>query len=243
MISTVVNPETISIETVARKRRRQIIQSQRLKNEEHVPPSKKKRVEPITSSIVSSRKGSEDEASSNDGAENKSSKSKKPQMRYDPDVPMSKEEATRWRKEQRRKRNRESAAASRQRQKDRITELEEEVSEWKARYEEAIARIEKLEQMRNYKFVSSSNAATIGAPSESAAVSPCSSPRQSPSLSHEAHSSCGMVSLQDQSVCSGMEIAEASNGMHERGDHVKHLSEKISRPAKSKSSINNDMST
>ena len=49
-------------------------------------------------------------------------------MKYDPDVPMTKEEATVWRREQRRKRNRESAAASRQRQRDRIQELEEEVS-------------------------------------------------------------------------------------------------------------------
>eukprot|EP00980_Cylindrotheca_fusiformis_P031219 scaffold26002_cov215-Cylindrotheca_fusiformis.AAC.3 len=71
---------------------------------------------------------------------------KKPQMKYDPDVPMTKEEATAWRREQRRKRNRESAAASRQRQRDRITELEGEVSEWKVKYAAIMASIKELEE-------------------------------------------------------------------------------------------------
>ena len=72
-------------------------------------------------------------------------KPKKPQMKYDPDVPMTKEEAAAWRREQRRKRNRESAAASRQRQRDRIVELEEEVEVWKAKFEEAMKRIQALD--------------------------------------------------------------------------------------------------
>lgn len=74
-------------------------------------------------------------------------KAKKPQMKYDPDVPMSKEEAAAWRREQRRKRNRESAAASRQRQRDRIVELEGEVEVWKAKYEDVLARIHELESV------------------------------------------------------------------------------------------------
>ena len=72
-------------------------------------------------------------------------KAKKPQMKYDPDVPMTKEEAAAWRREQRRKRNRESAAASRQRQRDRIVELEAEVEEWKAKFDEAMKRIQALD--------------------------------------------------------------------------------------------------
>ncbi|CAB9527523.1 expressed unknown protein [Seminavis robusta] len=74
-------------------------------------------------------------------------KAKKPQMKYDPDVPMTKEEAAVWRREQRRKRNRESAAASRQRQRDRIVELEAEVEEWKIKFEEAMNRIQQLEEI------------------------------------------------------------------------------------------------
>jgi bZIP transcription factor len=43
-------------------------------------------------------------------------------------------------------RNRESAAASRQRIRSRITELEDEVGEWKDRYTEAMQRLQRLEQ-------------------------------------------------------------------------------------------------
>lgn len=221
MISTISNQKTS-----ARKRRLQIIQSQRnVKNEDLVPPQKKKCTDPITSSVAVRRKVSDDQTLAVDGKN-----AKKPQMRYDPDVPMSKEEAAKWRKEQRRKRNRESAAASRQRQRDRISELEEELSEWKAKYEEAIARIEKLEQLSSKKECSIASTPRSATP-ESAAVSPCSSPRQSSSLSYVSDSSCGVVSLQDQSSCSGAETTVVSNGLREQGEHVKHLSEKISRPA------------
>lgn len=71
---------------------------------------------------------------------------KKPQMKYDPDVPMTKEEAAAWRREQRRKRNRESAALSRQRQRDRIGDLEVEVEEWKNKVESIMERIKSLEE-------------------------------------------------------------------------------------------------
>lgn len=81
-----------------------------------------------------------------DEAEKSKKSAKKPQMKYDPDVPMTKEEATAWRREQRRKRNRESAAASRQRQRDRITELEVEVEEWKYKYEAIMGSIKQLEE-------------------------------------------------------------------------------------------------
>ena len=70
---------------------------------------------------------------------------KRPQMKYDPDVPMSKEETSVWRREQRRKRNRESAAACRRRQRDRISELEGEVSGWRAKFEEALDKLKDIE--------------------------------------------------------------------------------------------------
>jgi len=56
------------------------------------------------------------------------------QIRYDPEIPMTKAEASAWRREQRRLRNRESAAASRQKTRERITELEIELSEWKSKF-------------------------------------------------------------------------------------------------------------
>lgn len=73
-------------------------------------------------------------------------KRKRMHLRYDPSVPMSKEDAAKWRKEQRRKRNRESAASSRQKQRDRITELETEVEDWKNKFEVALERLKRLEE-------------------------------------------------------------------------------------------------
>lgn len=70
---------------------------------------------------------------------------KKTQIRYDPDVPMSKEQLAAWRREARRVRNRESAAASRQRIRNRISELEDEVNNWKSKYTEAMQRLQLLE--------------------------------------------------------------------------------------------------
>lgn len=58
---------------------------------------------------------------------------------------MTKAEATAWRKEQRRIRNRLSAAASRQKVRNRIAELEIEVEHWKAKYYNAIDRLKKFE--------------------------------------------------------------------------------------------------
>mmetsp|Transcript_10205 Transcript_10205/g.22641 ORF Transcript_10205/g.22641 Transcript_10205/m.22641 type:complete len:295 (-) Transcript_10205:563-1447(-) len=70
---------------------------------------------------------------------------KAPQKRYDPDVPMSKEHAAEWRREQRRKRNRESAAASRKKTRDRITDLESIVMEMQRSYEAVVKRLRKYE--------------------------------------------------------------------------------------------------
>jgi len=230
MGSTIVS-EVSSIGTVARKRRRQILQSQRIKtNEDIQPASKKACVEPITSSAL--RKVSDAQAvvtPKTGGA-----KAKKPQMRYDPDVPMTKEEAAAWRKEQRRKRNRESAAASRQRQRDRISELEQEVSEWKSKYEQALARIERLEKLREANLADCNTELVCSAPElppKSTAVSPCSSPHLRPSSPCTSKSSCGVVSLPEQ--CSGdeMESPNACEEMRGLEFHAQHLSEKISRPA------------
>mmetsp|Transcript_28440 Transcript_28440/g.48393 ORF Transcript_28440/g.48393 Transcript_28440/m.48393 type:complete len:238 (+) Transcript_28440:218-931(+) len=70
---------------------------------------------------------------------------KKTQIQYNPDVPMSKEQLTAWRREMRRVRNRESAAASRRKVRDRIEELEEEVKCWKDRYDEVMGRLGQAE--------------------------------------------------------------------------------------------------
>ena len=68
-------------------------------------------------------------------------KNDKQQIQYNPDISMSKEQLTAWRREMRRVRNRESAAASRAKVRDRITELETEVDVWKKRYQAALERM------------------------------------------------------------------------------------------------------
>jgi len=121
----------------ARKRRREILASQRvaeatLKAIEPMIPM------PILSQVPTKRRKVSIEVEMNH---------KKPQMKYDPEVPMTKEDAALWRREQRRKRNRESAAASRQRQRDRIDELEIEVEEWKDKFDSIMDKIKQLEDL------------------------------------------------------------------------------------------------
>jgi len=110
--------------------------------------------------------------------------------------------------------------------------LEQEVSDWKSKYEEALARIEKLEQLKRGECTavnSSSMDADCLAPVSSAAVSPCSSPRISPAQMTDQN--CGLVSLQDQSNCQETEGSVSCDEDQAEGNHLKHLSEKISRPA------------
>lgn len=91
----------------------------------------------------------EEGASQSDSSRNKngrSRKSKKTQVRYDPAIPMDKEQLAAWRREARRVRNRESAAASRQKIRGRISELEDEVHDWKSKYETAMERLKQMQQ-------------------------------------------------------------------------------------------------
>ncbi|KAL7549225.1 hypothetical protein ACHAWF_012498, partial [Thalassiosira exigua] len=67
--------------------------------------------------------------------------SRRPQLKYDPSIPMTKEQTSQWRREQRRRRNRESAAACRRRQRDRIDELEGESAAWRRRVEDALEKL------------------------------------------------------------------------------------------------------
>ena len=91
-------------------------------------------------------KGRKRQASNNSsGCSNDNDKNKRAQIRYDPDVPMNKEQLAAWRREARRVRNRESAAASRQRTRNRIAELESEVAQWKGKYEAAMKQLKEME--------------------------------------------------------------------------------------------------
>mmetsp|Transcript_31058 Transcript_31058/g.59002 ORF Transcript_31058/g.59002 Transcript_31058/m.59002 type:complete len:374 (-) Transcript_31058:377-1498(-) len=72
---------------------------------------------------------------------------------------MSREELSEWRKEQRRKRNRESAAASRNKTRARIDELEGEVTQWKGRYNEMEIKMRCME--RHIQFLTKLDASSL----------------------------------------------------------------------------------
>lgn len=133
----------------ARKRRKEIIQSQRADGDsavESFPVSGSSSESILTDANPAEKKPPKKrKVDPKNKLENGETK-KKTQIRYDPDVPMNKEQLAAWRREARRVRNRESAAASRQRIRNRISELEDEVGEWKTRYAQAIQRLTALQQ-------------------------------------------------------------------------------------------------
>jgi len=63
------------------------------------------------------------------------------QNQYKPAIPMTKDQEAEWRLEARRKRNRNSAAVSRKKVRSRITELEQEVQEWKSKYDSLYQKV------------------------------------------------------------------------------------------------------
>lgn len=128
----------------ARKRRKEIIQSQRVEVEAvpkgEVPVADKEEKKPP-------KKRKIDEAAKARAADEEAKR--KTQIRYDPEIPMDKDQLASWRREARRVRNRESAAASRQRIRNRIDELEDEVGQWKTKYQQAMERLASLQQSIN----------------------------------------------------------------------------------------------
>jgi hypothetical protein len=133
------------------------------------------------SSSASKRARLEDSEVDEEGRPKPSLRGIKKQSRYEPGVPMSKEELAAWRKEARRVRNRESAAASRQKTRERIEELEAQVTELQGRYDNALARIAELEGKKEPTSV------TLSLPSNTVPkrVSPQASPQLSPVTSPE----------------------------------------------------------
>mmetsp|Transcript_4186 Transcript_4186/g.8462 ORF Transcript_4186/g.8462 Transcript_4186/m.8462 type:complete len:204 (-) Transcript_4186:143-754(-) len=155
VITANANPPPPVDPSTARKRRKAIIESQRKESEEAAQQHQKEsenegtKTNKSTASSVDEGNGDGDESESDGSMQpnGKKRKVKKTQIRYDPDVPMSKEQLAAWRREARRVRNRESAAASRQRIRSRITELETEVDEYKSKYHAALDRLKELEEL------------------------------------------------------------------------------------------------
>jgi hypothetical protein len=215
---------------LARKRRREIILSQRA-----CAPDLSLSV--VTEEITSSqkrRKFSHEVSEESDSSDAKPRKrvakkkadNRKPQMKYDPDVPMTKEEAAVWRREQRRKRNRDSAAASRQRQRERIAELEVILDEWKDKFDGIMKRIQKLEKITKISVTADLLSEIAAVPPQSV-VSPMSSPNLTPCQSPIAPSvsSCLFVDagkMKDESDLQVHQVEEEEEQL---------LNKMISRPA------------
>jgi chromatin segregation and condensation protein Rec8/ScpA/Scc1 (kleisin family) len=126
----------------ARKRRKEIMQSLRADGEETNGKAAEQTATADDALPPKKRKVARKES-----AKETEEQSKKTQVRYDPEIPMEKDQLAAWRKEARRVRNRESAAASRQRIRDRIAELEGEIGQWKQKYAMAMERLERLERV------------------------------------------------------------------------------------------------
>mmetsp|Transcript_1374 Transcript_1374/g.3023 ORF Transcript_1374/g.3023 Transcript_1374/m.3023 type:complete len:358 (-) Transcript_1374:184-1257(-) len=96
---------------------------------------------------------------------------------------MSREELSEWRKEQRRKRNRESAAASRNKTRAKIEELEGEVNQWKDKYREMENKMRCME--RHIEFLTKGGAMShqMISPQPPMVVSRFDSPPISPPMS------------------------------------------------------------
>lgn len=118
----------------------------------------------------------------------------KRQARYEPGVPMTKEELAKWRKEARRVRNRESAAASRQKTKERIDILQNQVTTLQAKYDAALQRIAELEGRAHRP----PQVPFVSVPPR---VSPHCSPKVSPSPStHLVHDSISLDELSEDDL-------------------------------------------
>jgi len=103
---------------------------------------------------------------------------------------MSKDELSEWRKEQRRKRNRESAAASRNKTRARIDELEGEVNQWKNKYADLEMKMRCMERHIQFLIATSNNnnkALVVAPPATAASPPPMVSNPNSPPRSPQPH--------------------------------------------------------
>jgi len=141
-------------QALARKRRKEILASQksvkrqRIAESEVVKRDNSSSCEPVitTSSTRSTPESAGNQTKSISCKAKVIKSSTKYQNRYKPEVRMTIEEEAEWRKEARRQRNRTSAANSRNKVRNRITELESEVDEWKSKCTSLTKRLEILEK-------------------------------------------------------------------------------------------------
>ena len=199
-MTVVTSPDS----SIARKRRKQKMESQR-----------------CAVSDTDSYSGHEDEPSKRRRLDDKARR--KYQNRYEPDVPMTKDELADWRREARKKRNRESAAASRNKVRNRITELEGEVHAWESKYDALMKRIQHLEE--NQQQASSSNFTLHPQSLNQALVSPHRSPQSLRTLNQE--STLPLFPL----LNNPHEVMNGSSTLQDSNNQEHHVIEMTSLPA------------
>jgi bZIP transcription factor len=171
----------VSSEDPAAARKRRIQQRRRCANTEeeddYAPTAKRTRNEKTSTSDDES-----DESSPSSQQQVPSLRGIKKQTRYEPGVPMPKDQLAAWRKEARRVRNRESAAASRQKTRQRIEELEVIVSELEQKYASALDMIQQLQKDKAKLLDQVKTSAPSPTPPPPPQVSPVSSPKVTPTI-------------------------------------------------------------
>jgi len=164
----------ISCSALARKRRTEFRQQHRLAQQVSEEP---------TEDVPQSSKRKRPIKDEGEPSESKTRKSKiqpsvtgiKKQARYVPGVPMTKDELVSWRKDARRVRNRLSAAESRQKTRDRIEELEDQMGGLQNKFDAAMERILELEDENGNLKNSCQYSSNIIL--KDCVVSPCASPK------------------------------------------------------------------
>lgn len=117
---------------------------------------------------------------------------KRPQLKYDPDVPMTREQTRAWRRDQRRKRNRESAAACRKRQRDLISVLEGEVAVWKAKFDNALSKIKERDGEGAATELQTQIETMFVMPTRQETERSCATPPPPPTNAHSPDEICSM---------------------------------------------------
>jgi len=165
-----------------------------------------------------------------------SSKIVDPEVRYSPDVSMTEEELAVWRREQRRIRNRDSAAMTRRKTRDLITNLKNNVADWKRKYEKLEDENKSLrDYFQSRGLVIPDDIPKVLVKLEDpikSIVSPSSSPvlsAKNPANSTDVLAIPALVV--SQSVGASLVPPAAMMNVKQRHQPTQHLIEMISRPA------------
>jgi hypothetical protein len=211
---TETNFSNLEESVTARLRRREKLNSQRAANKKHSPFKTSSLDTELV--LLHNSTGQECNTKRKNCTDKQDFESRKKKgKKYLPDTRMSKEEETIWRRDARRKRNRDSARASRARVQQRLHHLESELNLWKQKYFKLHAKLEEQLTPNNKNNI----------------ISPCLTPKHTP----------GFIPLPSEIKIEGFSpflicppelvLSSTFKEVQEGMLPSTHLSEMISRPA------------